>query len=459
MVSKKTFACAEEMTQRRRALAWIQKGGWAILDQGLFAGTNFLVNVLLARWLEPAEYGLFAIAYSVCVFLGTFHTAMLTEPMLIFGAGKYAEHFPRYLALLLYGHWSATGILAFLIGIAAWLCWWSSAGALSQVLAALALALPCILFQWLVRRAFYVRSQPQWSAIGGVLYLGLMLTGMQGLHALHGLSPAAALATMGLASLLIGLVLTTLLRSPRGAITPWPAPYMVLVDHWRYGKWASATTVSAWASRESYYPLLPLWAGLEGTAAVRALMNLVMPLLHTNAAIAILLLPRCVEALKAEGRGGLERCLRWIFLLLATAAVLYWGALLVCRQTLLLWLYGSRYGAYAELLLVAGFLPLSEAAISVLGIALRAIERPDVVFWCHLVGLGVTLTVGLWLLAAHGVAGAVIGRLAASLAAALALLWFHTVPSLGVLASRIARSVCSRVGRSPGWLFLGDNEP
>lgn len=403
----------------------MQKGGLAILDQGLFAGTNFLANVLLARWLEPAEYGVFAIAYSGFIFLATFHTALLTEPMLIFGAGKYAEHFPHYLRLLLYGHWGVTGMMAVLVGIAALLCWWGNAGALAHVLAALAFALPCILLQWLVRRAFYVRFQPHWSAVGGALYLILMLAGMQGAHWLHGLSPASAIAIMGLASLVVGLVLTVLLRSQQGSPPPRLGLHTVLADHWRYGKWASMTTASTWVSREIYYPLLPVWAGLEGSAAVRALMNLVMPLLHTNAAITILLMPRCVQALKAEGKAGLDRMLRLAFLLLATGAVLYWGVILVCRHTVLPWIYGGRYDAYTELLLLVGCLPLLEAAMNVWSAALRAVERPDEVFWCHLVALSITMTGGLWLLATHGVAGALMGRLVASLAATAALLWFH----------------------------------
>jgi O-antigen/teichoic acid export membrane protein len=413
----------------------MQKGGFAILDQGLFAGTNFLANVLLARWLEPAEYGVFAIAYSVFVCLATFHTALLTEPMLIFGAGKYAEHFPQYLGLLLYGHWGVTGMMALLVGAAALLCWWCGAGALAQVLAALALALPCILLQWLVRRAFYVRFQPHWSAVGGVLYLVLMLAGMQGVYWFNGLSPASALATMGFASLVVGLILTMPLRSQGDATTPWPAPRTVLADHWWYGKWASATTAAIWVSREISYPLLPAWVGLEGSAAVRALMNLVMPLLHVNGAIVVLLMPRCVEALQADGKARLNRFLRLAFILLATGAVLYWGILLACRHTLLLWLYGGRYGEYADLLLLAGFLPLSEAAMGVLSTALRAVERPDVIFRCQLVALGVTLTGGLWLLAVYGVAGAVVGRLVASLAAAITLMWCYVSPPRGPTVS------------------------
>lgn len=445
-------------TPLAQTLVWIQKGGFAILDQGLFAGTNFLANVLLARWLEPAEYGAFAVAYSAFVCLGTFHTAVLTEPMLIFGAGKYAGNFPQYMRLLLRGHWSVTGLMALLVGLVALLCWWGSVGALAQVLAALALALPCILFQWLVRRAFYVRFEPQWAALGGLLYLALMLLGIYGLHWNHGLSPASALVTMGCASLVVGLALTVILRSQGLAGTPQPALATVLADHWQYGKWASVTTTALWVSREISYPLLPIWAGLEGTAVVRALMNLAMPLLHANGAITILLIPRCVAAFQAEGKKGLNRSLWLAFLFLAAGAVLYWGVLFVCRHTVLLWLYGDRYSAYTDVLLLAGLLPLTEAAVSVLSAALRAVERPDTIFWCHLVALGVALTGGLWLLAVYGVTGAIAGRLAASLAAALVLMWFHGLPSGAHLRAKLGRFVGSGVGNSPDCISLGDDK-
>ena len=32
---------------------WARNGGLVVLDQGLFSGANSLVNILLARWLEP----------------------------------------------------------------------------------------------------------------------------------------------------------------------------------------------------------------------------------------------------------------------------------------------------------------------------------------------------------------------------------------------------------------------
>ena len=67
---------------------WLGRGAWAVSDQGLFAVSSALLNILLARWLTPSAYGAFAVAYSVSLFMGAFHTALLTEPMLVFGSGK-----------------------------------------------------------------------------------------------------------------------------------------------------------------------------------------------------------------------------------------------------------------------------------------------------------------------------------------------------------------------------------
>jgi O-antigen/teichoic acid export membrane protein len=60
---------------------WAKKGSLAVLDQALFSGANFLVNILLARWLPPEEYGAFAVALSIYYLLLGFHTAVITEPM------------------------------------------------------------------------------------------------------------------------------------------------------------------------------------------------------------------------------------------------------------------------------------------------------------------------------------------------------------------------------------------
>jgi len=154
----------------RQIVSWATKGSLAIADQGLFAGSNFFVNILLARWLAPADYGAFALAFSIFLLLGAFHTAILTEPMLVFGPGKYADRFHSYIAILLRGHFVLMLPGAALLAAAALVLGRLYSPSVARAFLGLALAGPFILLLWLVRRAFYVQLRPGWAAAGGALY-------------------------------------------------------------------------------------------------------------------------------------------------------------------------------------------------------------------------------------------------------------------------------------------------
>ena len=82
---------------------WLARGFWAILDQGLFSVSNFALNLLLAHWLSPHHYGAFAAVFAVFLLLGTLHTGLLSEPMLVLGSGRYKNRLTEYLGTLLEG--------------------------------------------------------------------------------------------------------------------------------------------------------------------------------------------------------------------------------------------------------------------------------------------------------------------------------------------------------------------
>ncbi|MGH7830280.1 MAG: hypothetical protein ACREP8_08880 [Candidatus Binatia bacterium] len=146
-----------------------------------------------------------------------------------------------------------------------------------------------------------------------------------------------------------------------------------------------------------------------------------MPVIQVNAAVSSLLLPWFVTTFKTQQKS----CHRIVLLALAlftVGSVCYWGILFFFGKQMLLWIYGGRYMEYSGLLTVAGLLSIPMGVTTVLGTALRAMERPDHVFWCRVAGTLVAVTLGLWLLATRGVAGAVEGGLASSVAGAVALM-------------------------------------
>jgi O-antigen/teichoic acid export membrane protein len=405
------------------ARRWIARGGASIADQTMLAGGNFLVNVLLGRWLEPVQYGAFVLAYSLFQLLGTLHTAALTEPMLVFGAGRFALRFRRYVGSLVCGHLLLMGPLGLLLLGASLVLGRFYSSEVRRALAALALAGPFILLMWLSRRSFYVSLRPGGAVLGGSAYLVLMLGAVLGLRTIGRLSPASAFLAMGAGALLASLLLLWRIR-PQWGPAGDPSLGVVAAEHWRYARWAIASAALTWVPGNLYFTLLPAWAGLEGTATLRALTNLVMPAVHVIGALSLLLVP----LLARRRREGDERMLRpmgrFLALFLGGAGIYELGLILWRREAVQL-LYGGRYADAVSLVPLVGVLALFASLIAVLGASLRALERPDKVFWSYLASSAVAIGAGIPLARGRGVAGALIGLLLSSLTTAAAMLLLY----------------------------------
>jgi len=412
----------ESLSLARR---WAFKGGWAILDQGLFAGSNFLAGIVLARWLPQQEFGIYAVAYSGFLFLGTLHTPLLTEPMLVFGASRHKHDFPAYLAALIRIHWRAAGGLSAAAAAVAGLLSLASPKPLFGALAAAFLAAPFILFAWLMRRSCYVESRPWISAGGGAVYLAVMLAGLYVLFSLDRLSVEAAFAIIALASLVAGALIRARI-APRPAASLLPQRQLV-AEHWTYGRWALVASGVSWVPGNWYYILLPIWGGFQAAAALKVLMILIMPVLQANGALGLLLLP--LLARKRESKTGFRRVMLFSVVVLAGLALAYWGVLALIGGQLMGWLYGQKYAVYAHYLPWLGVLPVLAAVVAVFQGALRANENPRAVATVYGVTATVTLAVGTLLVANLHLSGAVCGFLLSSTV---------TAAGMGLLLSRYA---------------------
>lgn len=400
---------------------WLGKGFWTVMDRGLFATSNFVLTVLLARWLTPQDFGAFVVAYTVLWFLGTAHNGLLAEPMLVFGPGKYKARLPEYLGVLLYGHLGFAALSSFLLLIAGLGLGFAGSDALYPTFLSLAFASPFILYQWLIRQACYVRLNPRLAASGGALYMLLMLSGAYALYQRDWLSGATALILMGFASFLASLLLIARLHVSLPSLTGNGFVREAFGGHLGYGRWAVPTRMLTWVPDNVYYLALPVFSSLESTAALRAIMNLIMPAMHLLDALSIILLPLLVQV---RGDVRFKQIVVLTLALFTSSAVLFWVLLGLFHRPLVTWLYGGQYDDYAYLLWLLGSLPLFLGMLAVLGAALRALERPNRVFWAYALSTVSVLTVGLGSLVALGVTGAVVGYLVSSIVAVGALTWF-----------------------------------
>ena len=391
-----------------RALPWLRKGTWTILDQGLFAGSNFALNILLARWMLPEEYGAFTVAFSVFMLLGTLHSGLLTEPMLVFGPGRYRRWLPQYLSALLRGNVGFSALSAVVLAAAGYGFYGYGAEEVATVLFALALTQPFILFLWLARRACYVYHRPRWAALSGLLYAALVLAGAVVLERTAWLSAVTALGLMSGASLVAALVITLgYLRLPMLQPLPEKKTRAASVQHWQYGRWIVGTGLLGWIV--GYLPVLvlPAVAGLEAGGALKALWNFTLPALHVYTALSALLLPTLV---RARGTDRFARLVRNLTGLVTAIALLYWVFLGVLGRPMIDWLYAGQYVEHADLLWLVGGLLMAGIGV-VMSAALKALERPQQVFRAFFFSALSVLTVGTACIYAFGLVGALLSLL------------------------------------------------
>lgn len=382
---------------------WLRKGSWSVLDQGLFALSNFAVNILLARWLTPEAYGAFTVAFICSLLGGAVHGGLFIEPMLVFGAGKFESRVYSYLRVLVGGHVRFASIFGMLLGIFAVMFIVSGEGDLGTAFAALAIAQAFITFLWLMRRACYVVFKPHVAAISGVAYLVLVVGGAVGLNHLGYLTGPAALLLMGAGALLTGLGLALYLGVFRASDEPGLGK-AVRLEHWKYGRWASATGGLQWLHGSLPFLVLPLFVGLEGSGTLRALFNLAMPALQGFSALVLLAIPVFV---KAKSIGRFSSTVRNLGIALGGLALGYAFLVGLFGQSIVAWMYRGQYVVEPALIWLIAILPFFAVASGLLMAVLRAQERPKAAFQARVGAVGIAATLGVALTGVFGVLGAI----------------------------------------------------
>jgi len=406
----------------------LAKGFWALLDRGLFATSSFAINILLARWLTPHEYGAFVLVFSVSVFFGVVQSAVLLEPMLVFGPGRYKDRLPEYLGTLVYGQFAYFALVSLALLLASFGLALRGSGTASVIMLASALATPWIQLQELLRRACYAHLGPRLAASGGAWYMVLMLSGAYVLYRSGLLSGASAYAVIGVSNLVVSLWLALHLR-PKLPPLRDELVRDAIGRHLGYGRWAVVNQGLNWVPQYFVYLILPVWGGLGAVASFRALMNLVMPMLQFSWALSNLVLPSFVQA-RDKGRAAHSSRVRSSLILFTLVPALYWVLLGLLHQPLISWIYGGRYTENAGLLWLLGLSPILLGVKMIMGYAVKSFERPDWLLPAYALPAVAAVILETGFVYFGGLAGAAWGLLITQgLAAVVVTIFYKRLPS------------------------------
>ena len=294
-----------------------------------------------------------------------------------------------------------------LLGVVLVLTLFQPAFQTATTLIALALSVPGS-YLWLMRRACYIESRPRLAAAASLVYALLVPAGMYLLTQGDVLTAASGLLFLGVSSFLVAwwLKLRLIHSSSELASQTPPSGSVMPTGSTAGGRWA--TDRSSWVPTNAVVLALPLWHSLADAGTLRVASTLILPILHVQGALGLLLLPALVRARLSGQLRSSATLAGGLFLALSA---MYAPLILFFGSWLAELLFGPQYRIDGATLWLLAAIPLVAAVSGVSGAVLRALERPDQVLWSYVVATGVTCLFGLPLVYRYGVDGALASML------------------------------------------------
>jgi O-antigen/teichoic acid export membrane protein len=385
--------------------------GFSLADQALAVGGIFLANVALARTQTKEEYGMFALSYSVFMFLSSLHNAAILEPYTVYGSGRYRERFSAYLRLMTRSNALLGLLLSGIVLLVCLLLWRIAPHRASRAFVGLGLTVGVLLSGLFLRRTFYVRRQPALAAKSSLVFfvtVAFALWVAVRTHHLDSFSvfPILALGWIVAGARYAGKLLFT--QTPETFLEREPG-YWAL--HWKYSRWVLITAFVYQLTTQGYYWLVAGFLSVRDVGQLRALYNLIAPADQIFIAMCYLMLP-AMSARYATRRmdNFLSLWKRFELIVLAGSSLFAIGVRVFGKQVMHV-LYAGKFDGLEPMLFTLALLPLFMATGNTIAVALNAAEKPKLVFYGFLASGAATFTVGIPMIIRFGLSGAVYGML------------------------------------------------
>jgi O-antigen/teichoic acid export membrane protein len=393
------------------AASRLMQVGYSFADQALAVGGSFLANVVLARTQTKEEYGTFVLSYSVFTFLSGLHNSAILEPCTVYGSGRYRNRFSEYLRLMVRANAFVGLVLMLLVFVVCTVLYWAAPHYLSRALLGLGVSVGFLLSGAFLRRMFYIQRQPGFAARASLicfLTVACALWLATQAHVVNGFSVFAILA-LGWIAAGLGLGKKLDLGHPAHSFLDSEPGYWG--EHWKYSKWVFSTAFVFQFTTQGYYWLVAGFLSVKQVAELRATQMLVAPMDQVFIALSFLVVPALAARYTTK---RMEELLSfWKRYLMATVGATSVFVLVVrlAGRPVMHWLYAGKFDGLAPMLYILAFLPLIMGIGNTINAALKACEKPELVFYAYVCSGAATLLLGVSLTIHLGLRGAVYGML------------------------------------------------
>ncbi|WP_291992936.1 MATE family efflux transporter [Candidatus Accumulibacter sp. ACC003] len=380
---------------------------WALADQTMVSGVNFLTGILLARFLGLDEYGRFALAWMVVLFCSSIQQAAIIAPMMSFGATRKVRGKPAYYAVVAAQELLFSLLCSALLGLATILsAYFAPDLGLQDLVWPLSAALFAFQLQDFLRRYFFSRNFGRLAFFNDAIsYLG-QVSLLVPLFYFWQLNSALVLwiiaATSG-AAVVVGIWSMDLQTFSGKRLR------RVAAIHLSHSKWLVASALSQWTSGNFFIVTLGATLGSEAVGAIRAVQN-VLGVTHVIFMGMENIIPASVaKCLKSGGVSAVKAYIARATWFCMGGTAFYCLIVAVNPEAVLRFLFGQTYSGYGYLLwwyvpvylLMSVGLPLRSG--------LRAFNDVRPIFSANLLASVLAIAAASWFIEQWGVKGAIAG--------------------------------------------------
>jgi O-antigen/teichoic acid export membrane protein len=384
---------------------------WALTDQAVISATNFLTNVMLARFMGLREFGIFVLAWMSVLFVNSIQTALIVAPMMSIGAKQEEKDRPSYFGAVVFQELALVSFCFVLVFVALKT---SSSLLHHPELRQLALPLAVSAFAYqmqdFVRRYFFATCRSRLALADDALSYLTQLPILFLLHRAGHLNSATALWVMAGTSI-VGMV-TGWFWVERIEFH-WDWITAVSRRHWGMSRWLTGSALLTWTSSNLFVIAAPVYYGAAAAGVLKASQNL-MGVTHVWFQGLENIVP--VETARRLREGGVHSMLAY-----TRSVVVKWGSLTLLFAIIMaaapaFWLrlvYGSQVAQYGNILRLYALLYVIVFLGGPLRAALQALEFTMPIFWSYLAMTALAFTFAGPMVKQLGLSGSLLGLVGA----------------------------------------------
>ena len=314
-------------------------------DQAIVSAANFVMGLLLARYLGPAGYGEFVLSYNVVLFVAGIQGAMIVSPMMVIGAALPGAHSKAYFSAILVEQllFSTVFLVVLLVALSV-ASQLAPQWGLDALLWPLVFAAAGFLCQDFSRRYLFVQNRAGSALINDLVTHGLRCALLVGLGLALGLTTRNAFWVIG-CTCVAGVLASAALSSKRWSVAFPSRGSLVSVagEHWNFGKWLLAEIMLYWCGSQLVIYVAAHMISVSTVGAISAGQNIIGAANVLFLALENLVPSRAAYMYAHRGEEGLKRYLRRVTVLGAAGTLVIVAVGAIWAEFWLALLYGSAY--------------------------------------------------------------------------------------------------------------------